>query len=38
MHRILNTQEMRQAEQDAVARGTSLLQLMENAGIGGDHR
>ena len=34
MHKILNTQEMRQAEQDAVARGTSLLQLMENAGIG----
>ena len=34
MHKILNTQEMRQAEQDAVDRGTSLLQLMENAGRG----
>lgn len=34
MHKILSTQEMRQAEQDAVLRGVSLLQLMENAGVG----
>ena len=31
---ILTTEEMRQAEQNAVLRGTSLLQLMENAGQG----
>lgn len=31
---ILTTEEMRQAEQAAVVRGISLLQLMENAGQG----
>ena len=34
MHKIFNTTEMRQAELDAVNRGISLLQLMENAGQG----
>ena len=34
MHLIFTTEEMRQAEQNAVLRGTSLLQLMENAGAG----
>lgn len=34
MHKILSTDKMRQAEQNAVTRGISLLQLMENAGSG----
>lgn len=37
MQTVLTTEEMRQAEQAAVARGTSLLQLMENAGQGAAH-
>ncbi|MBO7381370.1 MAG: hypothetical protein J6U05_06860, partial [Neisseriaceae bacterium] len=34
MQTVLTTDAMRHAEQAAVARGTSLLQLMENAGQG----
>lgn len=34
MKPILTTEKMRQAEQAAVLRGVSLLQLMENAGVG----